>query len=314
VSTFVGILLVVLIVLVAGLIAYVGDRVGHQVGRKRLTLFGLRPKYTSTIVAVATGMTIALVATVVPLLTTPLARQAFFHLSEINDRVNELQAQATQLEKQTRESSIVVTRGQPLYDQFLLITPQQSGAERRKRLAAFFDTVVTSLNRTYVRQGLKPYVGKSSDPDIAPKLDKVLDDARVQGYLISGPVLLVAVADYNLFVNDKIQFTFEPYLDQLVFRDGQSIASVQVDGGTEIVPNEAFSELGGLISQTAIDAKMPYFFANALPSITQQQVVAMQREIRSGKGRYYIIARAASDVYVHSAAVPVTFVLSRSEK
>ncbi len=313
-STFIGILLVLLIVAVAGLIAYAGDRVGHQVGRKRLTLFGLRPKYTSTIVAVATGMTIALVATVVPLLTTPLARQAFFHLSEINAKVNDLEAQASQLEKQTRESSIVISRGQPLYDQFLLITPQQSGVERRKALGVFFDSVVTSLNRTYVRQGLKPYVGKSSDPEISRKLDDVLADPRVQGYLISGPVLLVAVADYNLFVNDKLQFTLQPYLDQLVFKNGQSIASVEVVGGTLIQPNLAFSELAGAIYQTAIDAKMPYFFANALPSISREEVEEMQREIRSGKGRYYIIARATSDVYVHSSAVPVTFVLSRSPK
>jgi hypothetical protein len=313
-STFIGILLVVLIVLVAGLIAYVGDRVGHQVGRRRMTLFGLRPKYTSTIVAVATGMMIAFVATVVPLLTTPLARQAFFHLSEINAKVNDLEAQAEQLEKQTRESSIVISRGQPLYDKFLLITPQEAQPERRRALGAFFDAVVQSLNRTYVRQGLKAYVGKSSDPEIAAKLDKVLGDERVEGYLLSGPVIFVTVADYNLFVNDKIQFTFEPYLDQRIFAAGQSIASVEVDGGTQIVPNLAFSELSGAVSQTAIDYKMPYFFANALPSITQQDVDSMQRAIRAGKGRYYIIARAAGDVYVHSAGVPVRFELSRLAK
>ena len=48
---------------IAGGVAYVGDRVGHQVGRKRLTLFGIRPRYTSTIIAIATGMIIALVVT-----------------------------------------------------------------------------------------------------------------------------------------------------------------------------------------------------------------------------------------------------------
>ena len=39
-----GIAIVIGLTLIAGLIAYIGDRVGHQVGRKRLTLFGLRPK------------------------------------------------------------------------------------------------------------------------------------------------------------------------------------------------------------------------------------------------------------------------------
>lgn len=313
-SKFFGVLLVAIIVLVAGLIAYVGDRVGHQVGRKRMTLFGLRPKYTSTIVAVGTGMTIAFVATVVPLLTTPLARQAFFHLSEINERVNQLQAQAAQLEKQTRESNIVVPRGQPLYDQFLLITPQQPPEERRRALGVFFDAVVASINRTYVRQGLKAYAGKSSEPAIARKLDDVLADIKVQGTLISGPVLLVAVADYNLFVNDRITFSLAPYADVRVFAADQAIASVEVDGGTQINPNLAFSELNAAVAQTAIDAKMPYFFATALPSITRAQIEKMQADIAGGTGRFYIIARAASAVYVHTAAVPVTYELSRTPK
>ncbi|HMD02671.1 MAG TPA: DUF3084 domain-containing protein, partial [Candidatus Baltobacteraceae bacterium] len=59
-GAFGGSALILAIVLIAGSIAYVGDRVGHYVGRRRLSLFGLRPKYTSTIVAVGTGMVIAL--------------------------------------------------------------------------------------------------------------------------------------------------------------------------------------------------------------------------------------------------------------
>ena len=160
-GTLGGILLVILIVVVAGLIAYVGDRVGHQVGRKRMTLFGLRPKYTSTIVAVGTGMGIALIATVVVLLSAPLARDAFFHLSEINNRVNELQAQADALQKQTRETNVVVNHGDLLYQQFLIITPQQSRRAQLVALSAFFDAVVGSLNSNYVPAGLKPFKGKS---------------------------------------------------------------------------------------------------------------------------------------------------------
>ena len=55
-SVLPGIISVFGITIVAGAIAYIGDRVGHQVGRKRMTLFGLRPKYTSTLVAVWRGL------------------------------------------------------------------------------------------------------------------------------------------------------------------------------------------------------------------------------------------------------------------
>lgn len=51
-----GVFLVVAVASVGGLIAFFGDRVGMRVGRKRLTIFGLRPKYTSIIIAILTGV------------------------------------------------------------------------------------------------------------------------------------------------------------------------------------------------------------------------------------------------------------------
>lgn len=312
-GTIGGIAIVIGITLIAGLIAYIGDRVGHQVGRKRMTLFGLRPKYTSTIVAVATGMTIALVAEIVTLASSPYARAAFFHLSEINNRVNELQAQADTLER-VREQNIVVNRGELMYDQFLILGPQQSASDRRKRLDEFFDAIVDSVDRRFVPQGLKTFKGKSSDPDIAKKLDAVLSDTRVQGFLLTGPVLMVAIADRNLFPNDAIHFTFAPYADQVIFHNKQAVASVEIDGGIAISPNVAYGQLTTAIAEVAISQGMPAYFANAIPSLSNEEIQSTVREIKAGHGRYFIVAHAASDVYPHTGGIPVTFVLSRNPK
>ena len=313
-GTVIGIGIVIVIVLIAGLIAYIGDRVGHQVGRKRMTLFGLRPKYTSTIVAVGTGMMIALVATVVTLSTSPYARAAFFQLSEINTQVNELQAKADALERQVRLNNVVVDRGHLLYGQFLLLTPQQTSAERMKIFSAFFDTVVDNVNRNYVPQGLKPYRGRASDTDVSKKLQAVLSDPKTQGFSLRGTVLLVAIADENLFPGDPIHFTFAPYLDQLIFHNRQAIASVEVDGGTAIVPQIAYGQLADAIQQSALAAGMPVYFASPFASASPAAIAQTQAAIKAGRGRFYIIARATSDVYPHTGGVPVAFELSRSAK
>ena len=313
-GTLGGIAAIVVIVLVAGLIAYIGDRVGHQVGRKRMTLFGLRPKYTSTIVAVATGMMIALVATIVTLSTSPYARAAFFHLSEINNRVNLLQAQADDLER-VRNSNIVIARGDVVYNQFLVITPQQTPAQRLKNLQAYFDAVVASLDKRFVPAGLKPFAGKSADPDIVKKLQTLLDDQTTQGFLLRGPVLLVAVADENLFANDPLHFTLLPYADQPIFTNNQPITSVEVDGGTGIVPNVAYGQLATAIRELAVERGMPSFFANVVfSSLTTSQVQATREAILRGKGRFYIVARATADVFPHTGDIPVNFELSRTPK
>src|SRR5207249_594311 len=60
---FMGTFLVVLFLLaVCGLIAYIGDLLGRRMGKKRLTVFGLRPKHTAILFTVLTGILIACVS------------------------------------------------------------------------------------------------------------------------------------------------------------------------------------------------------------------------------------------------------------
>jgi hypothetical protein len=313
VGTFGGILVVLAITLLAGGIAYVGDRVGHQVGRKRLTLFGLRPKYTSTIVAVGTGMVIALAVTVVTLIASNYARSAFFHLTEINNKLNALQAQADELDKRVHETNVVVYRGELLYGPFLLLQPSHSAATRLGELSAFFDAVVENVNRSFVPRGLKRYRHRSSDPDIQKRLRDYLADERIQGLLSQGPVLLIAAADENLFVNDEIHFEFVPYLDKLVFTAHQIIAGVEVDGGTNVNPNIAFNQVVFGATDAAISRGMPsYYVTFPRTSLTKEQAKDYVDRIRLGKGRFRIVARAQADIYPHTGGLPIDIDLIRS--
>ncbi|MBC6476081.1 MAG: DUF3084 domain-containing protein [Hormoscilla sp. GM102CHS1] len=55
----IGIILIVSILLLGGVLATLGDRIGMKVGKARLSLFKLRPRKTATLVTIATGVTIA---------------------------------------------------------------------------------------------------------------------------------------------------------------------------------------------------------------------------------------------------------------
>lgn len=52
--------ILILLVLVAGLVAYVGDTVAKRVGKRHWRFLGLRPRATGTLVAIGTGVLIAL--------------------------------------------------------------------------------------------------------------------------------------------------------------------------------------------------------------------------------------------------------------
>lgn len=52
-------LLIAVWVLGSGAVAYVGDKIGRRMGKRRLTMLGLRPRHTAAVFTVATGMLIA---------------------------------------------------------------------------------------------------------------------------------------------------------------------------------------------------------------------------------------------------------------
>lgn len=54
-----SVLFVLALILISGFIAYFGDILGRRMGKKRLTLFNLRPRYTAIVVTTITGMLIS---------------------------------------------------------------------------------------------------------------------------------------------------------------------------------------------------------------------------------------------------------------
>lgn len=50
-----GLVLIAAILILGGVIATVGDRLGTRVGKARLTLFNLRPRKTATLITILTG-------------------------------------------------------------------------------------------------------------------------------------------------------------------------------------------------------------------------------------------------------------------
>ena len=161
---------------------------------------------------------------------------------------------------------------------------------------------------------MKPYPLKSDDPEVRKKLLDLLHDQRVEGFLLQGPMIVLAIADQNLFVNDPIHFGFEPYPDRLIFHAHQVIASYEVDGGSQVQPFVLYAQLSSGVQDVAIAQGMPGAFARALPALSETQMRDISETIRTGKGRFYVVVRAAGDIYPHTGGIPVDFALSRSLK
>ena len=73
-----------------GAIAFIGDKIGTKVGKRRMSLFGLRPRHTSIIVTIVTGIAIAGLTMGIMALASQNVRTALFGLDQLRSEMNQL--------------------------------------------------------------------------------------------------------------------------------------------------------------------------------------------------------------------------------
>lgn len=307
-----GIGTVLFIVVLAGIIAYIGDRVGHQVGRKRLTLFNIRPRHTSTIIAVATGMIIALIVTLGAIFASNQVQTAFFHLNEINAEISKAQARAAELEQKVNNSPVVVNLDQLLVPSVGRVPQNYPPALRKQIVDTFYNQAVGYINRTYAtpRYGLKKFVPPK---DVDKTLDNAANGPQMQAMNSDTDVLLLAVADQNLYPGDQIHFSIDAERDRLLVQSGQPIASLTIPSGKNASVDLALAELlDTYVPHEMMRRNMlPYSAGNVLPQRFLPAVATMRTSLAQG-GNYILTAFASTDIWQHTFSVPVVVTLQKA--
>jgi len=106
-----GVRLILLLLLIGGIIAIVGDYMGHIIGRRRLTIFGLRPRHTAFLITILTGILSVFITIVIILTVSQDARTALFGLENLRQEMseNKRQLQSTKDEMQKVGQDLAAT-------------------------------------------------------------------------------------------------------------------------------------------------------------------------------------------------------------
>ena len=82
--------LLLIIVSISAVVSYVGDTLGMRIGKRRISLFGLRPRYTTTVITLFTGVGIAVLTLAVAGYTSESIRMAMFGQSYLERQIASL--------------------------------------------------------------------------------------------------------------------------------------------------------------------------------------------------------------------------------
>lgn len=107
---FIGVSIFLVLMVMGGLIAYLGDKIGSKVGKKRMTLFGLRPKYTSIIVTIISGTLISFLTVAVMAVVNENVRVALFGLNKLYAEMEQLNQEIADKNKALDEGKALLTK------------------------------------------------------------------------------------------------------------------------------------------------------------------------------------------------------------
>lgn len=85
-----GISLIAVIAVMGGVIAYIGDELGSKIGKKRISVFDLRPKHTSILMTIVTGMLIAALTIATMSYLSNDVRTALFGMEQLKTELRQL--------------------------------------------------------------------------------------------------------------------------------------------------------------------------------------------------------------------------------
>ena len=129
-------ILIVAILVLGGVLATLGDRIGTKVGKARLSLFNLRPRNTATVVTIITGSLISTTTLGILLATSGSLRQGLFELEKIQAKLRIAKADIKTINNQKSqvEKELARTRGEQAAVQQRLDVTNQNFQQARNQL------------------------------------------------------------------------------------------------------------------------------------------------------------------------------------
>jgi len=289
----VAVILIPTLILVSGLVAFIGNLVGRNIGRRRLMLLGLRPRYTAQLITVLTGMMITVVTLAVVVLTSNDARQALFHLHEVQQQTRALEAQIAQQQGELRALQIrdIVYRN----DQEVLRTVIDGRAsldEIRRRVQAFLDLAGQAARQRGAAPGPDGVSVRISPPGLTA--DVVAQDIAERGQ----SMVVRMIATENTVRGLPAHATILVFPNVVAFKEGQTIATRQLDGRAGRAQIE--SGLLDLATTAAVLAKRvgvispPFAATSNPPDVRVDPAIFLQTLDRVSAGRAAVEVRAVA--------------------
>lgn len=239
-----GWFMLIVLAVMGGLIAYLGDKIGSKVGKRKIKLMGLRPKYTSILVTIMTGISIAVVTLGGMSVLSENARVALFGMNKLRQQQHVLEEQRDRLlaeaDKLAREMQ---EKNDLLADNELKLASQEEqldGANDRLRLTLLdLEQVQAARDDASAQLGIVQTAFNQANTDLATARGEIEELEHTKAGLTK---TVAALDERNRLLNESMLTVRE---GTVLFRVGEVLSSSVLTAGQP--QDETRSQLSGIM-------------------------------------------------------------------
>ena len=225
-----GWLMLVVLAVMGGIIAYLGDKIGSKVGKRKIKLFGLRPKYTSVVVTIMTGISIAVVTLGVMSVLSENARVALFGMNKLRQQQQVLEAQRDKLlQEADKLAEEMQEKNERLADNEKVLASQEAqldGANEQLRLTMLdLDQVQAARDDAANQLSIVQVAFDEVNADLTTARSEIEELERTKAGLTK---TVAALDERNRLLNRSVVTVREV---TVLFRVGEVLSSAVLDSG-----------------------------------------------------------------------------------
>ncbi|OGC24367.1 hypothetical protein A2291_02450 [candidate division WOR-1 bacterium RIFOXYB2_FULL_42_35] len=312
-----GLSTILLLLIVAGVIAYVGDNLGRSIGRKRISLFKMRPRHTAIAFTVVTGALIAFLTLTLLLIISTDARTALFGLEKLKTELKQTHLELNQKISEKDQIDLALRKAgleiRSLEQTKKKLNEQVNIAQHADLLFKAGDTIVTSLINAGPEQA-KLELGLKQILSAADAYIRGLGIESSQQLLFISPQnfgltvktlqlsqeqqIIKVIANKNTIWGDPVEVYFETLTNKLIYKAKQPVAQIEIKPG---------------LSQPEIEQKIKAFLAHlnnlgkaagiapdtkgSVGSISYSNIFSLAEKIAGTKTSVIVQAVAKDNIY-----------------
>lgn len=293
-------LIFLLVAVLAGGIAMLGNQLGRKIGRRKMTIFGLRPRHTSIVITTLTGSVIACTTLALSMMfsqdVSDIVRGTSERIDRLKDREGQLLTRVDQLAEEVRRGTIIWN-----YDEKITLTTIRANSSEQAVRDSISEMIVQANYLSIIRNNrvARYQNAEQFEPNSLLVQYSAEDfEAWVRTYTLQPqPMGLWLEVTENCMFKDPVPVKVSSFPVRALFSEGETVFSMDVRPDAFL--NDWYDFLDKL-KATALRRGMIEMNGSLGGGLTGDPLMEISRKVVNAGGRVRLRAVANRELYQSS--------------